>query len=404
MRDTINIDDLRLLARRRLPKPIWDYLEGGADDEISLARNRNSFREFKFVPRPLDGGGNADPITSIMGVNSALPLFASPTGFSRLFHSHGERAVAAACGQAGIPYALSSFSNTSIEDIQGLAAGPWFFQLYILRDRGLVADMLSRARAAGAAALIITVDVATPGNRERDLRSGMTIPPRLTARSVMDFAFSPSWVLDYLLAEPLVFANFGSTTAGFAGADIENIGLQIEPAAGWRDIERIAALWNGPFSIKGLLHPSDVIQARNCGATSVILSNHGGRQLDGAASAMDVLPRVRDAVGGDLELIVDGGLRRGGDIVRALALGANACGAGRSLLYGLAGKGQAGVSRAIDIFKKEMERTMALLGCKSIADIARDHLWMEPDSGPSADEHRAIDRARFDPPAVLIKK
>jgi L-lactate dehydrogenase (cytochrome) len=372
-----NIAHLRELARRRLPAPMFHYIDGGADDERTLARNTSAFDDYEFLPRVLRDVAQIDLSTSILGTQIDLPFFLAPTGMSRLFHRDKELGVARAAGAYRTLYSLSTMGTTSIEDIAALGAGPWMFQVYIFRDRGLTRELVERCRAAKVQALCLTVDTPLAGNRERDRVHGMSMPPRLTWRSAWSFATHPAWAAGVLLQPDFKLANvahrvdaIGSGTIGL----IDYVNKQFDRSISWRDAAWLAEQWGGPFAIKGLLRAEDARQAASIGATAVMLSNHGGRQLDSAAAPVSCVPAIRDAVGDALEIIVDGGIRRGTHVLKALALGADACSIGRSYLYGLAAGGQRGVERALHLLREELLRDMALLGCQRLDQVSPDLL------------------------------
>jgi len=356
---------------------MFHYIDGGADDERSLARNTSAFDDYEFLPRVLRDISQIDLSTSILGGKIDLPFFLAPTGMSRLFHRDKELAVARAAGAYKTLYSLSTMGTTSIEDIAALGAGPFMFQVYIFRDRGLTRELVQRCQAAKVQALCLTVDTPLAGNRERDRVHGMSMPPRLTLGSAWSFATHPAWAAGMLLNPDFQLANvahrvdaIGSGTIGL----IDYVNKQFDRSISWRDAAWLAEQWGGPFVIKGLLRAEDARQAASIGATAVMLSNHGGRQLDSAAAPVSCVASVRDAVGDALEIIVDGGIRRGTHVLKALALGADACSIGRSYLYGLAAGGQRGVERALHLLREELLRDMALLGCQRLDQVSPDLL------------------------------
>lgn len=372
-----NIDDLRALARRRLPAPMFHYMDGGADDEQTLARNRRAFDDVRLAPRCLVDVSAIDTRTRVLGADVELPLMLAPTGMSRLFHRDGELAAARAAAAHGVYYSLSTVASRSIEEVAAVNAGPKLFQLYVLKDRVLNAEFMARSRAAGYTAMCLTVDVPVAGNRERDLRTGMTLPPRLGLRSVVDVLRRPAWVWDHLRSAPLELANVAAR-AGLAGRKaislMEYINAQFDATLTWDDAAEMISTWGGPFAIKGIMRGDDARRAADAGASAVIVSNHGGRQLDGAPGAFDCLRDVLDAVGDRVEVILDGGVRRGTHVLKALALGARACMTGRCYLYGLGAGGEAGVRRALTLLGDEIRRDMALLGCRRVSALDRDFL------------------------------
>ena len=362
-----NIDDLRKRACRTLPDPMLHYLEGGADDEQTLHRNREAYAAFDLLPRFLVDTTDIDTSTEVLGQTLAMPLLLAPTGMSRLFHPQAELAVARAAAEHGTMFCLSTVGSESIESVAAVSNGPKMFQIYVLGDQGLNTEFISRARESGYNALCLTIDVPVGGNRERDIRTGMAIPPRFTWRSNLSFATHPRWSLRQLFGPrfdiPNVTARMPDKNAGLAER-MSYIFSQFEPSVTWKDAERMIAEWNGPFAVKGILSPEDARQAVDIGATAVMVSNHGGRQLDTSPATIDVLAEIVAAVDGHAEVIIDGGIRRGTDVLKALALGAKACMIGRPYLYGLTVAGQAGVSKVLDIFATEICRDMALLGCR----------------------------------------
>lgn len=375
--DFINIGDLRCAARKRLPRPVFDYLDGGAEDEVTLRRNIAAFGDYELLPDALVDVSDIDTRTRLFGRDIALPLLLGPTGLSRLFHSAGERAVVRAAAAAGIPYALSTLSTTSIEDVAQEASGPKLFQLYVFKDRGLTRDLVRRARAANYDALILTVDTAVAGNRERDRRNALTVPPKITPRTFVEFARRPGWSIRALSKDRFDLVNMRVSLGAEAGGGyslFEFVGKQLDSSVSWRDLEQIAAEWQGPLAVKGIVTASDARRAAENGASAVMISNHGGRQLDGAPAPVDQIAEVADSVGGTLEIILDGGVRRGSDILKALALGASACSVGRPYLYGLTAGGEAGVGRAISIFREEFARALALGGIVGVGNVESRHV------------------------------
>ncbi|RMD90549.1 MAG: alpha-hydroxy-acid oxidizing protein [Alphaproteobacteria bacterium] len=375
--DCTNIADLRRLAKRRLPAPIFGYLEGGADDEWSCANNSRAFDRYELVTEVLADIAIIDMKTTVLGREVAAPLLLSPTGMSRLFHHDKELAVARAAARAGLFYTLSTVATASIEEVAAASAGPKMFQVYVFKDRGLTRELVARAKTAGYDALCLTVDTPVAGNRERDLKSGLALPPRLSPASIAAFARHPIWVARALASRDFTLANVAHHAAaapGEATSVAAYVHAQFDRSLTWADAEWLASEWNGPLVIKGILVPDDAREAARVGARAVMISNHGGRQLDGTPAPIDQLRPIRDAVGDDLELIVDGGIRRGTHVVKALALGADACSIGRPYLYGLAAGGEAGVARALTLLLEEIERDMALLGTRSIDRITRRHV------------------------------
>jgi L-lactate dehydrogenase (cytochrome) len=376
-----NICELRKLAKKRLPAPMFHYIDGGADDEWTLKRNTEAFGNYQFAPRCLVDVASIDMSTSVFGESIEWPFFCSPTALSRLFHHDGERAVARAANASGTIYSLSSFSSMSIEAVSALTPGPKVFQVYVLKDRGLTSEFLQRAKESGYKALQLTVDVAVSGNRERDIVTGMTVPPKLSLMSLIDIAMHPAWVYRHLSSPKIDMANVAHRPPSGSdklGGIIQYLNNQLDRAVTWDDAEWMIKEWGGPFAIKGVMTADDAKRARGVGATAVMLSNHGGRQLDYSPAPFDVLKEVVDAVGGELEIILDGGVRRGVHILKAMALGATVCSAGRPYLYGLGAGGEAGAAQALKILRSELERDMALLGCSRLADLTESMVRKVP--------------------------
>ncbi len=380
----INIRNLQQMASRRLPRPIIDFLEGGAEDEWTLGENTRAFERYPLVARTLVDISRVDLSTRLLGQDLDWPVIVAPTGASQLFHVDAEPAVARAAAETGTLYTLSTMSNTSLEDVGTASDAAKAFQLYVFRDRSRVESLVERSRAAGYRALVLTVDTPLSGNRERDRANGMSIPPRWTARNVLQFAGKPAWSLNAKLRCRFELANFSDVGAGDThGLALDYVNRQFDRSVTWEQAAWLAKLWNGPLAIKGILSPGDAQRAADIGATAVWISNHGGRQLDGVTAAVDCLPAIRRAVGKDIEIILDGGVRRGTHVLKALALGANACAVGRPCLYGLAAAGQAGVTLSLSILRAELERAMALAGCPTLADVNSDILHasaLTPDS------------------------
>lgn len=369
-----SIEDLRRIARRRLPRGVFDYIDGAAEDERTMANNAHDFARIEFRPRVLRDVSDIDTGTTVLGRRIPLPLLLSPTGFTRIADSQGELAVARAAGRAGLPYALSTLSTRSIEEVAGAAEGPKWFQVYTWKDRGLVAEMLERAGAAGYEAIILTVDTAVLGRRERDVRRGYTLPPKVGLGTLIDGAFHPGWTIDFLRGGAITFSNVagregdGSTAVSLAAY----ANSQFTQALSWSDIDWLRSRWERPIVLKGIQTVEDAKQAVASGVDAIELSNHGGRQLDGAPSPIALVEPVAQEIAGAIDIICDGGVRRGSDIVKALALGATAVAIGRPYLYGLGAAGERGVDHVLEFFRTGMERTMALTGVRSVAEIDRD--------------------------------
>jgi L-lactate dehydrogenase (cytochrome) len=376
-----NIVDLRRRAFRKLPSPMFHYIDGGADDEWTLRRNTEAFNDYELQPSYLNDVSSIDAGTRVLGCDLKLPFFLSPTGMSRLFHHEKEIGAAKAAAKAGTLYSLSTMATTSLEEIAAACGGPKMFQIYILKDRELTREFVQRCKQSGYKALCLTVDTPLAGNRERDSVYGMKMPPRVNRKNFLSYATRWQWLYHLLTKPDFKLANLvhrvDALGKGAMGL-IEYVNSQFDRTVTWDDAAWLAQQWDGPFVIKGLTTVADARRAVEIGATAVMLSNHGGRQLDGVPAPIDTLVPIRDAVGNQLELIVDGGIRRGTHVLKALALGANACSIGRPYLYGLAAGGQAGVERAIEILRSEIERNMALLGCASIADLRPEHVNHSP--------------------------
>ncbi len=363
-----NIADLRELARRRLPSPLLEFIDGGADDELTARRNTSAFEDYELVPRVLVDVSRIDSATRLLGQRIGFPVILAPTGGTRLFHRAGEPAVARASARAGTIYSLATFSTTSLEEVAQASSGPKMFQLYAFQDMDLNKELLERCADAGYVALCLTVDCPVAGNRERDLRTGLARRPRrLSPRALLSVLSKPAWACRYLTdSSTTAPANFRGLAARAAA--------QLNPCFTWEAAAALMRDWDGPFAIKGILSPEDAQRAADIGATAVIVSNHGGRQLDGAIPALHALPGIVEAVGDRIEVILDGGVRRGTHVLMALALGAKACMIGRPYLYGLAAAGEAGVDKALQILRDEIVRGTALLGCTSIDAITADRV------------------------------
>lgn len=381
LRRANNVEDLRRLARRRLPRPIFDYLDGGADDELSVRRNRTAFADYELIPDVLNDVSAIRADTKIFGQPSRWPLMLSPTGLTRMFHGGAELAVARAAARYELPYSVSTLGTTRLEDVAQASAGPKVFQVYIFKDRGLTAEFVVRCREAGFHGLALTVDTPVAGNRERDRVNGLSLPPRLTLRSLLSYMLHPGWSLPALIGERFDFANVSHKVDALAGGPMslfDYIGGQFDRSVGWRDVEWLAREWGGPLAIKGVMTPEDARRAIGSGASGVMISNHGGRQLDGTPAPLDRIAAVRDALGDGPDVICDGGVRRGSDVIKALALGATACAIGRPYLYALAAGGEDGVDWMLSLLTAEIERTLALLGVNDVSDLERRHVRRVP--------------------------
>lgn len=369
-----NIEDLRRVARRRLPRGIFDYIDGAADDERTLGRNSSAFSDIEFRPNVLRDMSSIDTSTTLFGSRIELPLVLAPTGFTRIAHSQGELAVARAAARAGVPYSLSTMGTRSIEEVAEVCGGPKWFQVYTWRDRGLVRDLVDRAAAAGYEALWLTVDTAVLGRRERDVRRGFTLPPKIGLGTILDGMLHPGWTIDFLRNDPITFANVvgrGVDDGASAVSLAEQVSSQFDQALSWADVEWLQSVWDGPIVLKGIQTVEDARRAVDAGVAGIALSNHGGRQLDDAPAPIELVEPVVQAVSGQATIICDGGIRRGSDIVKALALGADACSVGRAYLYGLGAGGERGVDQVLEFFRSGIERTMALTGRKNIGEIDR---------------------------------
>lgn len=372
-----NTEDFRLLAKQRLPSPVFHYIDGAADDEITYRRNTQAFDDCDLVPNVLSGVESIDMSTTVMGHKMALPLFLSPTALQRLFHHDGERAVAAAADKYSTYFGISSLATVSIEEIGENFSAPKMFQLYVHKDKGLTNSMIERCKAAKYDALSLTVDTIVGGNRERDLRTGFTSPIKLSPRSALSFAAHPEWTLRYFFGEQFELSQLKDyvdegTNVTLSIADYFN--TMLDQNMNWDDAAAIREQWDGHFCLKGIMSVEDAKRAADIGATAIMVSNHGGRQLDGSRAPFDQLAEIVDAVGDKLDVICDGGIRRGSHVLKALSVGAKACSGGRLYLYALAGAGQPGVDRALGLLQAEIERGMKLMGAKSVAELGRHNL------------------------------
>jgi L-lactate dehydrogenase (cytochrome) len=370
----LNIDELRTQARRRLPTAVFDFIDGAAEDEVTLRRNREAFARYALVPRVGIDVGAIDPSTTILGQPLSVPLILAPTGLCGMATSRAEIPAARAAAEAGIVCAVSCLSSVTLEEVVREAPGTHWFQLYVWKDRAVTQALVERARQHGYRVLVVTLDVPVLGQRERDVRNGATIPPRITLRNALDTLRRPRWLWTIWRGPRVTFANVAAADPSvglspFALSPFVN--SLFDPTVTWKDLEWMRRIWNGPIAVKGVMTVEDARLAVEHGADAVIVSNHGGRQLDGAPGALEPLPEIVDAVGSRTEIILDGGIRRGTDAAKAIALGARACMIGRPYLYGLAAAGQAGVADAIRILGSELRRAMALTGCRRVADLGR---------------------------------
>ncbi len=379
------VEDLRRIAKKRLPGGVFDYIDGGAEDELSLDRNTRAFRDMQIRPRVLRDVKAVNTSTTVLGKEVTFPLILAPSGFTRIADPPGELAAARAAARAGIPYTLSTMGTRSMEEVAEVSTGRLWYQVYVWRDKGLVAEMIRRAAAAGFEALCITVDTAMLGRRERDVRRGFTLPPQIGPGTLVDGLLHPGWTWRFIRSEPITFANVVGNSPAADGTAVNLSAFmngQFDPSLSWADVEWMQSLWDGPVLLKGVQTVEDAVIARDQGLAGVILSNHGGRQLDSAPAIVDLVAPVADAVGGDIEIICDGGVRRGSDIIKAVALGANAAMAGRAWLYGLGAAGEAGVDWVIDHLRTSMVRDMALSGATSIADLTPSMIGAPQEAEP----------------------
>jgi len=363
-----DVADLRRAARRRLPRPVFGYVDGGADDEVTLRANRSALRRWRFRPRVLRDVAEPDLRVSVLGSDLTAPIGLAPTGFTRLVHQAGELAVARAAAARGLPYCLSTVGTTTVEDVAETGLRDRWFQLYVLRDREIVRELIERAAKAGYRALEVTVDAPVSGRRTRDLRNGLTMPPTLTPRAMLEVAARPGYWMSLLRGPALRYASF-TPPAPESGTTIADIISMFDASLTWDDIEEFRALWPGQLLLKGPLGPADALRAVAAGVDGIHLSNHGGRQLDRCIPTIDLVRPVREAVGDQAAIVLDSGIRHGGDVAVAIARGADLCMVGRGYLYGLAAAGQPGVEHAIDLLVAQLRRTMQLLGVTTIAEL-----------------------------------
>ena len=368
--------DFRRMAKARLPGPIFDYIDGAADDEVTYRRNTTAFDRCDLVPNVLRGVGDIDLSVTVMGQRLALPVYCSPTALQRLFHHQGERAVAAAAGKYGTMFGVSSLGTVSLEEARRISGGPQVYQFYFHKDRGLNREMMARAKQAGIEVMMLTVDSITGGNRERDKRTGFSIPFRLTLAGMMQFAMKPAWGINYVTHESFKLPQLdGHVDMGGGALSISRYFTEmLDPSLSWDDVAAMVREWGGQFCLKGVMSVEDAKRAVDIGCTGIILSNHGGRQLDGSRTAFDQLAEIVDAVGDRIDVIMDGGVQRGTHVLKALSVGAKAVGLGRYYLFPLAAAGQAGVERALDLMRSEIERDMRLMGCASVDQLTRSNL------------------------------
>jgi L-lactate dehydrogenase (cytochrome) len=373
MRTVTCIEDLRQIARRKVPKAFFDYAEAGSYSQETLRANREDMQHIKLRQRVLVDVDQRDLSTTLLGEKLALPLALAPIGLCGMQHGDGEILACRAALAAGIPFTLSTMSICSIEDVAAAVKQPFWFQVYVIRDRGFMRDLIMRAAAAKCSALVLTVDLQILGQRHCDVKNGMTVPPEIKLANLIDIATKPAWALSILKGKRKTFGNLAGHVKGMENVNslAQWTASQFDPTLSWKDIEWIKSLWPGKLILKGIMDLDDARMAATSGADALIVSNHGGRQLDGAPSSISALPKIVDAVGNDIEVMFDGGVRTGQDVVRALALGARACMIGRSYVYGLGAGGEAGVSKAIEIIGKELDVTMALTGTRNVRDLDR---------------------------------
>ncbi len=376
LRHCHNFHDFRRLAKRRLPGPIFDYIDGAADDEVSYRRNTASFEHCDLVPNVLRGVETVDTSVTVMGQKLAVPFYCSPTALQRLFHHQGERAVAAAAAKYGTMFGVSSLGTVSLEELRKAHDTPQVYQFYFHKDRGLNRAMMRRAKDAGVEVMMLTVDSITGGNRERDLRTGFSIPFRLTLPGMLQFAIKPIWGINYITHERFRLPQLEEHVdmSGGPVAIGRYFSEMLDPSMNWDDVAEMVRLWNGQFCLKGIMSVADAKRAVEIGCTGIVLSNHGGRQLDGSRAPFDQLAEIVDAVGDRIDVAMDGGIQRGTHVLKALSLGAKAVGVGRLYLYPLAAAGQAGVDRALGLLRAEIERAMKLMGCTAINQLSRQNL------------------------------
>ena len=371
-----NFHDFRRLAEKRLPGPVFNYIDGGADDESTLRRNTSAFRECDLIPRVLTGVKDIDLSVEVMGQKLKLPVYLSPTALQRLFHHQGERAVAATAEKFGTMFGVSSLGTVSMEEIAKQYNTPQVYQFYFHKDRGLNRAMMERAKESNIEVMMLTVDSITGGNRERDLRTGFSIPFRLNLKGLWQFATKPAWGINYITHEKFSLPQLDAhiDMGGGASSIGDYFTNMLDPSMNWKDVEERVKFWDGQFCLKGIMSADDAKRAVDIGCTGIVISNHGGRQLDGSRSSFDHLAEIVDAVGEQIDVMFDSGIQRGTHVLKALALGAKAVGIGRYYLYALAAAGQAGVERAMQLLVAEIERDMRLMGCSSISELNRDHV------------------------------
>jgi L-lactate dehydrogenase (cytochrome)/(S)-mandelate dehydrogenase len=389
-REAINIKGMRALAERALPRPVFDFADGGAEDERTLRRNESAFDDISLLPAPLNGPATRDLSIELFGRRLSMPLAISPTGIAGLMWPGGEVAAARAAAAAGIPYCLSHASVCTLEHLAKAGASPRWMQVFIFRDRGFTKELAARAAATGYDALVLTIDNQITGNRDRDQRNGFTIPPKFRAAGIAAMAMKLPWLWRMRNELPrITFANYvrpGEPADAVSLA--KRMNSLLDPSMSWRDVEWLRGEWKGPLILKGVLNPQEARRAFASGVDAIIVSNHGGRQLDGAISTIEALPRIVDAVGASGPVMLDGGLRRGVDVVKALALGATCCLIARPQLWGLAVAGEEGVAHVLDIFRREIDRAMGLMGAARVGDLSRDQVvWLDRNTAHQGSAH-----------------
>jgi L-lactate dehydrogenase (cytochrome) len=372
LKDCYNFEDFRKLAKKKLPAPIFHYIDGGSDDEITLRRNTESFNDCDLVPSILASVGTPNLSTTVFGKKIDLPIFLAPAAMQRLYHHEGDKASAKAAEKYGTFYSMSTMANTTIEEISNISSGPKLFQLYVHKDQSITDDLIERCKRSGFDGMCLTVDTLVAGNREKDHRTGFTTPPKLTFKSLISFVTHPLWVLNYLTHAKFELSNVVKKTdkgTNISKSVIEYINEQFDPAMNWKDAEYCIKKWNGPFALKGVMSVEDAKRAIDIGCTAIMISNHGGRQLDGSRSPFDQIKLISDAVGDKLEIILDGGVKRGTHVLKALAAGAKACSFGKMFLFALGAGGQKGVEKVLQNLHDEIYRNMVLMGCKNLKEL-----------------------------------
>ena len=377
LKNCYNFEDFRKLAKKKLPAPIFHYIDGGADDETTLKRNTNSFDDCDLIPNILRSVGEPDISTTVFGRKIDMPIFLSPTAMQSLYHPDGDKASARAAEKFGTMYSMSTMASFSIEEIANISSGPKLFQLYIHKDKSFTDDLIDRCKRANFDGLCLTVDTLVAGNRERDHRTGFTTPPKFTLESIMNFAMRPGWLFRYFTNKKFELANIKHKTdkgTNITKSVIDYVNEQYDPQMNWEDAEYCIKKWDGPFALKGVMSVEDAKRAVDIGCTAIIISNHGGRQLDGSRTPFDQLKAISDAVGDKIEIILDGGVRRGTHVLKALAAGATACSFGKAFLFSLGAGGQRGVERLLQNMHDEIRRNMILMGCKSVKELDRSKI------------------------------